>query len=69
MSHDIESFFNRGLYTIASGLRMNCIDILKERGYDLKGYSPDTYVHLIENDLSSSDECESLFWYLEAVYG
>ena len=48
---------------------MNCMEVLKERGYDLSGYSPDTYVRLVENDVSSPDECEALFWYLEAVYG
>ena len=48
---------------------MNCIEVLREKGYNLSGYSPDTYIRLSENNVSSSDECESLLWYLEMVYG
>jgi len=48
---------------------MNCVPILEAKGYSLKGYSPDTYARLIENNVSSLDECESWFMYLEAVYG
>ena len=69
MSHDVKSFFNRGSYTIISGLWMDCVEILKERGYNLEGYSPDMYVRLNENDIFNADECESWFAYLEAVYG
>jgi len=46
---------------------MNCYETLKNR-YDLKGYSPDTYLMLMEANLPQ-DECESLFAYLEVTYG
>jgi len=48
---------------------MNCMDELQRRGYSLSGYSPDTYVRLIENDVTEEEECESLLAYLEATYG
>jgi len=48
---------------------MNCMEVLKEKGYNLKGYSPDTYFHLVDNNINNPDECEGWFAYLEAVYG
>ena len=48
---------------------MDCIKVLENKGYNLNGYSPDTYVYLVENDAKDESECESLFWWLEAVYG
>ena len=69
MGHNIKSFFNRGLCNIRSGLKMNCVEILKEKGYNLSGYSLDTYMFLSENDVQSPDECESWFSYLEMIYG
>ncbi|QJF12308.1 hypothetical protein QIT30_gp32 [Saccharolobus solfataricus rod-shaped virus 1] len=47
---------------------MNCLELLKQKGYGLEGYSPDTIVALEEASLPE-DECEALLWYLEAVYG
>ena len=48
---------------------MDCIPILIRKGYNLRGYSPDTYYYLQENSATSKEECESLFWYLEREYG
>jgi pyruvate-formate lyase-activating enzyme len=48
---------------------MNCIPILEGKKYDLKGYSPDTYMKLAENDLKDPDECVSWLAYLEMTYG
>jgi len=48
---------------------MNCLGILKEKGYGMSGYSPDTYIKLVENDVAEEEECESLLAYLEATYG
>jgi hypothetical protein len=48
---------------------MNCAEVLRRKGYDLRGYSLDTYYYLTENDVTSEDECESLLGYLEMVYG
>ena len=48
---------------------MNCIPILKSKGYNLKGYSPDMYANLIDNDISNIDDCEAWFAYIEMVYG
>jgi len=48
---------------------MDCIKVLKQMGYNLRGYSPDTYYYLQENSAKNEDECESLFWYLEREYG
>ena len=48
---------------------MNCVPVLKEKGYDLQGYSPDTYANLHENDIVDEDQCEPLLWYLEMTYG
>jgi len=48
---------------------MDCFNILKERGYDLGGYSPEVYIRLSENDLEDADQCEGLLAYLEAQYG
>ncbi|ALG97007.1 hypothetical protein [Sulfolobus monocaudavirus SMV3] len=47
---------------------MNCLEYLSEK-YNLRGYSPDTYLILIEATNLSPDECESLFAYAEATYG
>jgi len=46
----------------------NCYEILLEEGYNLKGYSPDTYINLL-NSLGSSQECKALFDYLQALFG
>ena len=46
---------------------VNCYEVVS-RKYDLKGYSGDTIIELMRNDLSD-DECVSLFYYLEHVYG
>jgi len=48
---------------------MDCASVLKKKGYNLEGYSPDTYYYLQENNATSEDECEAWFWYLEMVYG
>jgi len=48
---------------------MDCVSILEKKGYDLKGYSFDTYYYLRENNLKSSDECEALLMLLEREYG
>jgi len=48
---------------------MDCISVLKARGYNLEGYSPDTYYYLFFNNAKDEDECESLFFWLEARYG
>jgi hypothetical protein len=48
---------------------MNCIDVLKKKGYDVSGYSPDTYIMLTENNITDEEECEGLLSYLEATYG
>jgi hypothetical protein len=48
---------------------MNCIPVLEKKGYNLRGYSPDTYYYLRENNAKSADECEALFFYLEHRYG
>jgi len=48
---------------------MDCASVLKKKGYNLEGYSPDTYYYLQENNAMNEDECEALFWYLEMVYG
>ncbi|MCY0851072.1 hypothetical protein [Sulfuracidifex metallicus] len=47
---------------------MNCLAILKQKGYNLEGYSPDTILALQEANIPE-DECEALFHYLEIVYG
>ncbi|WP_196479477.1 hypothetical protein [Sulfolobus acidocaldarius] len=47
---------------------MNCCDTLKQKGYSLRGYSPDTIILLEEASLPE-EECESLFDYLEVQYG
>jgi hypothetical protein len=44
---------------------MNCYEILKD---DLRGYSPDTIVELVEESLPV-DECEALLAMLEVQYG
>jgi len=48
---------------------MNCVDLLKGKGYNLTGYSPDTYVRLSENDITDEEECEGWLAYLESQYG
>jgi len=48
---------------------MDCIPILEKMGYNLRGYSPDTYYYLQENSATSEDECEALLHYLERKYG
>jgi hypothetical protein len=47
---------------------MNCYEVLKEKGYNLRGYSPDTIFSLMEAS-GTEEECEALFAYLEAIYG
>jgi hypothetical protein len=46
---------------------MNCYEILKKK-YNLRGYSPDTIISLMEAKLTE-DGCEAYFWYVERVYG
>jgi len=48
---------------------MDCISVLVKKGYNLRGYSPDTYYYLQENSATNEEECESLFLYLEREYG
>ena len=48
---------------------MRCSVILREKGYNLQGYSMDTYYHLDNNDLSDPEECEGLLAFLESQYG
>jgi hypothetical protein len=48
---------------------MDCTPILKAKGYNLRGYSPDTYYYLSFNNAKNEDECEALFYYLEREYG
>jgi hypothetical protein len=48
---------------------MNCLSVLKEKGINVNGYSPDTYAKLIDNDIVDAEECESYLWFLEAMYG
>ena len=48
---------------------MDCFDVLKKRGYNLDNYSPDTYVRLVENNITDKEDCEPFFWLLEAIYG
>jgi len=48
---------------------MDCISVLKQRGYNLEGYSPDTYYYLKYNDVINVNECEALLWLLEREYG
>jgi hypothetical protein len=47
---------------------MSCYEILKEKGYNLMGYSPDTIIQLMESN-GTEEECESLFYALEVEYG
>ncbi|ALG96904.1 hypothetical protein AZ268_gp36 [Acidianus rod-shaped virus 2] len=47
---------------------MNCLTVLKQKGYNLDGYSSDTILALEEAELDP-EECEALFHYLEIVYG
>jgi hypothetical protein len=46
---------------------MNCLESLKNK-YNMEGYSPDTYYFLF-NTLTSPEECEGLFAYLQARFG
>jgi hypothetical protein len=48
---------------------MDCIPILKKMGYNLRGYSLDTYYYLSFNDAKNEDECEALLYYLERKFG
>jgi len=47
---------------------MTCYEILKEKGYNLRGYSQDTIVILMESN-ATEEECESLLALLEVEYG
>ena len=48
---------------------VNCIPVLQRKGYNLRGYTFDTYRYLVENNAKNEDECEALLWYLEREYG
>jgi len=48
---------------------MDCVPVLVKKGYNLRGYSPDTYYYLTYNDLRTEDECEALLYYLEREFG
>jgi len=48
---------------------MNCIPILEKMGYNLRGYSPDTYYYLQENSAKDEDECKALLYRLEREIG
>ena len=48
---------------------MDCISVLKRKGYNLKGYSPDFYDALTDNNATTEEECEGLMAWAEAVYG
>lgn len=48
---------------------MNCLTLLKEKGYDLRGYSPDTILALAEKETDNEDECTAYLWFLESTYG
>jgi len=48
---------------------VDCIPILKKKGYNLEGYAPDTYYYLSFNNLTNEDECEALLAYLRSRYG
>ena len=48
---------------------VNCIPILEKKGYNLRGYSSDTYYHLTFNNAKNEDECIALFMRLEREYG
>jgi len=46
----------------------NCLEILKEEGENLRGYSADTLA-LLEDESLPAEECEALLAYLEVQYG
>ncbi len=46
---------------------MSCYEVLKEK-YNLRGYSPDTIVMLMETN-ATEEECEDLLAMLEVQYG
>jgi len=48
---------------------MDCIPILIRKGYNLRGYSPDTYYYLTFNNVKNEDECIALFYRLERGFG
>ncbi|AME30027.1 hypothetical protein AZ270_gp04 [Acidianus tailed spindle virus] len=48
---------------------MNCVPVLQRAGYNLRGYSADTYFYLSSNSIQNEEECVSWLWYLEARYG
>ena len=46
---------------------VNCYEVVKQK-YNLQGYSGDTILELMRNDLTP-DECVALFYELEREYG
>jgi len=42
---------------------------LEAKGYNLRGYSPDTYYYLFFNNAKNVDECEALLYRLEREFG
>jgi len=46
---------------------MNCLEYLLLIGYNLKGYSPDTYYFLSSHQ--ASGQCEAILAYAEARFG
>jgi len=48
---------------------MDCIPILRAKGYNLEGYAPDTYYYLTFNDAKNENECEALLMRLQREYG
>lgn len=48
----------------------SCFEILKHKGYSLKGYSGDTIIELMNEKTDKSvEECEKLFLTLTTIYG
>jgi hypothetical protein len=47
---------------------MSCYETLEELGYNLRGYSPDTIITLLQESLPPA-ECKSLLARLEVEYG
>jgi len=48
---------------------MDCISVLEAKGYNLRGYSPDTYYYLFFNNAKNVDECEALLYRSEREFG
>jgi len=48
---------------------MNCLEYLINLGYNLNGYSPDTYLYLANSTPSSPTECEARLAYAGATWG